>query len=497
MPTLDQQRAAQILLERRQARRDMVGWARKCGYEPAKHHLFLIEKLEQVLDGKIKKLMISMPPGSAKSTYTTMLLPGYYLSRNPGRLIITASGTSELADYFGRRARALVLEHSNVLGYSLRPDSRAIDEWATTNGGEYKCAGVGKSIVGRRADLGLIDDPVPSREAAYSKVESDKTWEWYKYDFITRLKPEASQILIQTRWHENDLAGRILATEADEWVVINLPMLAKENDPLGRMVGQPLWPEYFTEAQIRDAKKDQAKWSALYQGDPTPQDGDYFQRSWIEDNAYEPTELPPLDELKIYVASDHAVSEKEHADSTCMIPVGVDKSGVIWVLPFIYWNKCSSFEAVEQIIAMLRRYRPITWWMENEKITKSFGPFLKRAMREQGVYAYIEPVTPSRDKQTRAQSIRGRFQSGMVRFPRKATWYNDAVLQLLKFPAGAHDDFIDPLAYIGLGLDRVMTGNPKPIERELEYGSPPITLGRLKREEHEINRIEQYLLLNN
>jgi predicted phage terminase large subunit-like protein len=367
-----------------------------------------------------------------------------------------------------------------VLGYSLKSDSKAADEWTATNGGVFFCAGVGGRIAGRRADLGLIDDPVGSKEDAYSKLIRDKTWDWYKFDFTTRLKPGAAVVIIQTRWHEEDLSGKLLAEEPDDWEVINLPMLAKQDDALGRAPGELLWTEWFgkDEKLLRDAQADKSKWSALYQQDPTPEDGDYFRREWIEGNAYDRGELPPLQDLVTYCSSDHAVSLREEGDSTCMVSVGVDERGTIWVLPDIYWDKCDTLEAVRQMLGMMRRVNPMTWWAEADKIAKSIGPFLKKQMREEMVFCYIDEIHPTKDKSSRAQSIRGRMQAGAVRFPRFATWYGDALLQMLKFPAGAHDDFIDPLAYIGLGLDKMTHGSrpPSPVDETQHLEHRPITL---------------------
>lgn len=475
--------AARILLQRRNARKSLADWARVCGFEPAKHHLLLIEKLEAVVRGDIRRLVVIMPPGSAKSTYSSLLFPPWFLAQQPNSRILTGSHSIDLAEDFGRKARNLINDHAKTLGYSLRQDSQAAGKWATDNGSEYLAAGVGKNIAGFRADLGLIDDPVGSREEAYSETIQKRNWNWFKTDFRTRLKPGAKIVLIQTRWHELDLAGQILANEPDEWTVINLPMLAGMNDPLGRAPGEMLWQGYFDAQILKDAQKDPMVFSALYQGDPTPQDGDYFRRSWIEDNTYDRADLEKVkDELRIYVASDHAVSEKEHADYTVMLPVGVDPKGAIWILPDFVWGRFNSFDAIQEILALIRRRKPITWWMEDEKITKSFGPFLRKAMRETGTHCFIDPVKPARDKQTRAQSIRGRMAAGMVRFPRFSERYTEMLNHLLKFPAGAHDDLVDPLAYIGLGLDRMVSGSRIiPAIDESYYFQPrPITLKWVK-----------------
>lgn len=491
--------AAAKLLSRRMARQDFAAWCRVAGFEPARHHLLLTSKLMDVIHGRINRLIICMPPGSAKSTYSSVLFPPWFLSQRPASNILACSHSSDLATAFGRRARNLVLDHEKVLGFTLRKDSQAADEWSTTQGGFFFCAGVGGKIAGRRADLGLIDDPVGSKEDAYSKLIRDKTWDWFNTDFRTRLKPGASIVLIQTRWHEDDLAGRILANEGGEWELINLPMLAKANDPLGRPEGEMLWKDYFTPQQLKDAMRDPMVFSALYQQDPTPQDGDYFRRAWIENNSYGEGELPPLKELTIYCASDHAVSEKQEADSTCMLAAGVDADGTLWILPDAFWERCDSLTMVNTMIARMKRHKPRVWWGENEVILKSIGPFLNRAMRENGVYCYLEPVKPARDKQTRAQSIRGRLAAGAVRFPRFAPWYQNALDQLLKFPAGAHDDFVDTLAWLGLGLDSMLVGRKTPalLDESRFFAPRPITLSWVKKSHNRLERAKALALQDN
>lgn len=461
--------------------------------------MLLISKLEAVVRGDIKRLMVIMPPGSAKSTYTSLLFVPWYLAQAPNNRIIAASHSIDLAEDFGRKSRNLIKDHAKDLGFSLREDSQAAGRWMTNQASEYLAAGVGKSIAGFRADLGLIDDPVGSREQAYSETVQKSNYNWYKADFRTRLKPGAKVILIQTRWHELDLAGCLLRDEPNEWTVLHLPLIAKDNDPLGRAPGEMLWNDYLDSQYLLDARKDAINFSALYQGDPSAQDGDYFQRSWIEPYTYEANELPPLKNLRMYVASDHAVSEREQADSSCMIPFGVDENDVIWILPDVYWDRCNSLTAVKKILAIAERRKPITWWMENEKITKSIGPFLRLAMRETSNYFVVEPVTPARDKQTRAQSIRGRMNAGMVRFPSFAKWYPDALTQLLKFPVGAHDDFVDALAYVGLGLDKIISGAKviPPIDTDEYYKPRILTMKWMKDSDKRLENRRQLAFMDN
>lgn len=243
--------AAEQLLARRLAKRSMVDYVTylDLGFVPARHHVLMCNKLDAVERGEIDKLMLFLPPGSAKSKYGSELFPARYLGLNPKNAIIACSHTQPLADRFGRRVRNLFSrpEHSALFNVSIASDAQAASHWSTDQEGEYFAAGVGVAISGRRADCGIIDDPVRSREDADSLSRQEGVWDWYINDFLPRLKPNAAQILIQTRWSEGDLAGRILDREGASWDVVELPMEAREDDPLGREFGERLWPEWFTE----------------------------------------------------------------------------------------------------------------------------------------------------------------------------------------------------------------------------------------------------------
>lgn len=461
------------ILQRREVRRSLTAWARLNGFEPARHHRLLIEKLEMAAQRKIKRLAIFMPPGSAKSTYSSVLSPPWFLATNPGTAMLGVSHTLDLAEEFGRRMRNLIHQHRNALGYGLRRDSKAAGSWGTTNGSVFYAAGIGGNITGRRADFAIIDDPVKSAEDVQSDQYREKQWQWYLFDFTTRLKPDAVVILIQTRWHEDDLAGRILAYEGAQWDVVNLPMEAETDDALGRQPGELLWPEYFTPEMVANAKRNSRVWSALYQQRPSPEEGDYFRRSWLR--LYHTYDDIPKN-LHIYAAADWAVSTKQAADLTCFGPVGVDENDDLWVLPDIFWKQALTDESVEAFVAMLKRRKPLVTWSEKGHISQSVGPFLRKRMNEQRAYAFIEEVSPSRDKPTRARSIQGRMAMGKVHFPAFAHWWAAAEHELLSFPNGKHDDFVDFLAHLGMGLDSQSTAvRPRP-EKKVE----PLTFQWLK-----------------
>jgi hypothetical protein len=444
--------AAKELLKRRAIRRDFTEWSRHCGFEPAAHHRLLIEKLEAVADGKIDRLMVFMPPGSAKSTYTSVLFPPYILARNPGMTVIAASHTVELAERFGRRVRNLISEHGNVLGYSLAADSQAAGRWDTDAGGEYFAAGVRGPITGRRADLALIDDPVKSREEADSDIIRERVKDWWRNDLYTRLKPGGRVILIQTRWHEDDLGGWLLDEEkrgGDKWDVLSLPAIAEDNDPLGRKPGEPLWPDWQDGKALEriQGAVGARTWNALYQQRPQPDEGTFFQRDWFK--RYRPEDKPK--HLHLYGTSDYAVTE-DGGDYTVHRVWGVDHQGDLWLQPGGFRAQATADVWIERLIDLIASNKPIAWFGEAGVIVKAVEPMLRRRMQERRVACRLEWLPSIHDKPTRARGIQARAAMGKVHIPEGSE--GDAILdEYLRFPAGKHDDDVDNGSLIGRALD--------------------------------------------
>lgn len=396
-----------------------------------------------------------MPPGSAKSTYASVLFPAWYFSQHPDANIIAASHTAELAERFGRRVRGLVSEHSETLGVGVSEASSSAGRWDTTGGGEYFACGVGGSVTGRRGTLVLIDDPVRSREDADSDLIREKTFEWFRYDLATRLKPNASIVLIQTRWHMSDLAGRLLEEEGDRWKVISLPMEATEpNDPLGREIGEPLWPMYFNKEMREDAKRDPRVWQSLYQQNPVAEEGNLFKREWL----HTVDSLPPQETMRFYAGADYAVTSNG-GDYTVIVIVGLDPDGNLYLVDL--WRKqAAPDEWIEAYCALVKKWRPMAIAEETGQIRSGVGPFLEARARELGAFT-VREVFPTRgDKSVRAQSIRGRMAMGGLRILRGVKWRTDFENELIAFPAGVHDDQVDALGLVGQLLEKMVPGNP-------------------------------------
>jgi predicted phage terminase large subunit-like protein len=455
--------AALEVLKRDDARRDLTAFIDyiselEGGIKPARHHQLLIEKLEAVERGEIKRLMVFMPPGSAKSTYANRIFSAWYMGRNPGKLMITASHSAELAEYFGKKARKIAgsPEFRAVFETGLDPGNSAADQWALESGSEYLATSVGGSITGRRADGCIIDDPVKGREEADSETIRRKTLEWYRSDVWTRLKPGAFVILIMTRWHELDLAGCLLAdmvAGGEQWEVLSIPAIAMEDDPLGRAKGEPLWQEWFTPEMFEEARRDKRKWSSLYQQQPAPDDGDYFQRDWIR--WYSKDQTPR--HMRIYGASDYATKEGK-GDYTVHGVFGVDPNDDIYVLD--WWREQTTSDVwIETFLDLMKQYEPIAWAEEKGQIMAALGPFIDKRQRERRIYGHRVQYASAADKPTRARSIQARMAMRKVYFPADAPWVDSLVTEMLQFPVGKNDDQVDVLSMVGRMLNDMARGS--------------------------------------
>jgi len=443
--------AAQELWDRRQARQSLTKFIDYLGVtqKPSRHHQLLIDNLEAVTRGDIPRLMVWMPPGSAKSTYTSVLFPPYYMGRHPTTPILGVSNTTELAERFSRRARNLVSlpRYRNVFGFGCSQDTQAAGSWENEKGGEFFAAGIGSAIAGRRAGLGLIDDPVKSREEADSERVREKHWDWYLNDFLTRLLPNAPQIIIQTRWHEDDLSGRILEREANRWAILKLPMIALPNDPLGRQPGERLWPEWFTQDMVETAQKDIRAWNALYQQDPVPDEGDYFKRADLTDYDVLP------EGMHIYGASDYAVTE-DGGDYTEHGIFGFDFNAGLYLLD--WWRDQARPDVwIEKQCDLIATWKPLVWFGESGVIRKAVEPFLKKRMQERRTPCRLEWLPSIADKVARARAFQAKAAMGDVFLPTHASWKADLVSQLMKFPAGKYDDGVDVCSLVARGLEHV------------------------------------------
>ncbi len=439
------QQAAVELLARRASRQNLIAFTEYTNpeYQAAAHHRRICDALEAVERGELDRLMIFMPPRHGKSELASRRFPAWYMGRNPGKQIIAASYNSDLSSDFGREVRNIVASqrYSNVFDVNLAPDSKAANRWHTSHGGSYVSAGVGTAITGRGAHVALIDDPLKDREEADSQIVRDKVWKWYTSTLYTRLMPGGAIALIQTRWHDDDLAGRLLnAPGGDKWTVLELPALDD---------GKALWPEWYDEQALERIRAaiGERDWSALYQQQPQPDEGTFFKREWF--HLYDA--LP--DNLRFYGASDYAVTE-DAGDYTEHGIFGVDADEDIYIADW-WWGQTAADAWIDAKCDLIEAHRPLLWGGEAGVIRKSVEPFMLKRMRERKAYCRIEWVPSVRDKPTRARSFQARASMGKVHLPNTEAGHR-LLDQLLRFPAGAHDDAVDVCSLFGQLLDQVI-----------------------------------------
>lgn len=443
--------------KRRQSRKSLRHFIESLGTVPARHHCHIIEKLEAVERGEIQRLMLFLPPGSAKSTYASVLFPAWFLGRNPEKGVLAASHTTELAEKFGRRVRNIIAgeEFGEVFKPRLAPDSQAAGRWALREGGEYYAAGVGSAILGYRADLGLIDDPIAGREQADSEREREKVWDWYKSDFYTRLKPGAAIVLIMQRWREDDLAGMLLADEkngGEHWEVVKLPMVAGADDPLGRAEGELLWPEWYRPEMIEQAKRDPRNWLALYQQEPRPESGGEFKKEWIQ--RYK---TKPESGTNNYIIVDPAGEKKKTSDYTGIWVLGLGADQNIYALDIVR-DRLNLAERTRILFELHRKYRPLKVGYEKYGMQSDIEHI--KDVQERVNYRFaITELGGSLKKEDRIRRLIPYFEAGRVWLPESLhrTDSTGSTRELveefieeeyLPFPVGRHDDLMDPLSRI-------------------------------------------------
>lgn len=447
---VSRQAAALELLSRRRARAGLLAFTgyTNSAYAAAQHHERIAEALERVERGELKRLIIAMPPRHGKSELASRRFPAYALGRKADRQIIAASYGADLSLDFGREVRNIVAssEFAALFPVTLAPDSRAANRWHTSEGGMYVAAGVGTAITGRGADILLIDDPFKDRQEADSETRRKAVWDWYTSTAYTRLMPGGAIVVIQTRWHDDDLAGRLLAQQAeggDQWEVLSLPAIDGE--------GEALWPARYpldVLEQIRGVLPAR-DWNALYQQNPIPDDGDYFKAAWFG----EYDDLP--EKLTIYGASDYAVTDGD-GDWTEHGVFGVDFNSNVYVLD--WWRGQTTSDVwIDRKCDLIVKHSPACWFGEAGPIRRAVEPFLMRRMTERSAFCRVEWLASINDKPTRARSIQALASMGKLFFPKNAVWKGEVLAQMLRFPAGKHDDAVDVFSLVGRGLEFIRT----------------------------------------
>lgn len=428
-------------------------------YRTAEHHKTIAHHLERVIKGDCKRLMLLLPPRHGKSELASKRFPALALGWRPDLQFISASATSGLAEDFGRDVRNIIgsEDYKNLFpNTQLAEDSQAKGKWNTSAGGIYYAVGVGGAVIGRGADIFLIDDPYASMADAESETTRRNVLNWYTGTVYNRLQPGGAIVLINHRMHEDDLTGALLQQQAlggDKWDVVELPAIDAD--------GQALWPDAYPIETLENIKRNTFPryWSALYQQQPTPEEGEYFKRDWFRWFEKAPQHL------RTYGASDYAVTAKG-GDYTVHAVIGVDPDDNIYVLDM--WRaQAESHIWVESFIDLVAKHKPLNWAEEQGQIIKSLGPFIDKRMRERKVYCRREQMASVADKPTRCRAFQARAAMGKVYLPHGASWIPDLLAEMTSFPAGKHDDQVDALGLVGRLID-TMVGGRAPSRPEQE-----------------------------
>lgn len=442
------------------------------GYRRARHSDLLCEYLEAVAKGEIERLIVTLPPGHGKSTSVSRLLPAWFLGHHPRMTVILGSHSAELAEGHSRAARAIVASPAFPFPeVAVSSHSAAVNRWQTTAGGSMIAVGVGGGVTGWRADLAVCDDPIADREQADSPAYRDRVWRWWQESFLTRLQPGGRIVLLHTRWHPSDLIGMVLDSPgADRWTVLNLPARAEdEDDPLGREIGEPLWPEAFDMEWCERKRLDVGErgWAALFQGRPTPQEGNLFRREWLA-GRYD--RLP--EKVRMVTGVDASFGQGVNSDYSAAVTVASD--GASYFVLDVQEGRWHFAELLEQLRRVNERWHPSEIVVEDVGAGRSALQELRRASDLPTV-----PVKPNGSKVARAESIAPLLENGRVLFPTQASrWRAELIEELAAFPAVKHDDCTDAFVYAlrrlreregrgGGGVAGVVVHGPRP-ERDLD-----------------------------
>lgn len=484
-------------------------------YQQTRHGDLLCGIVEDVAAGRRSREAVSVPPQHGKTIHLSTFGPAWIWGRFPRAKIVIATYNEDRAAELGDDFLAVIKSKTfqEVFpNFHLSPTTKSKTAMRTTAGGKLFFVGQGSGTTGKTAEFFIVDDPIKDDEQVQSPTFREKLWKWFFSVAYSRGSNRTRMIVLHTRWHEDDLIGRLcdpdhperlktLAGIADDWTYLNIPGVVTDPDMAERLhldlhvpedprvISQfgarpmaALWAEEKGLAFFGQWKRgDPRSFSALVMGRPTPEDGAFFQADWLLE--YDARDLPR--NLRLYGASDHAVGEKQRNDSTVLGTVGVDEHGDIWVLPDLVWDRMETRQTVEEMIAAFKRHQHECWWMEDELISKSFGPFLRERMRLEHAYTTLYPVRPAADKRTRARAVQGRMSLQTVHFPRFAPWWQDAKAQLLRFPYGAHDDFVDFLSHVGNGLNTIVTAEgreARATDNVIEVGSPVWLLRQIERD---------------
>lgn len=463
----------------REARRDEVDWTRtpatlgahisRGSYTRVRHIDYLADRIAQVAD-KPKFMIINVPPQQGKSELVSHWTAVWFLKRFPWKKVGLASYEKGFASEWGGKAKDTIADNEDELGLRLRKDTKAKGLWTLRGyGGGMMTAGIGGPFTGRGFHLIIIDDPIKNDQEALSEVYRRRNWNWYRSVVRPRLQPGGSIILIMTRWHQRDLVGMLINppeeenelelvddTPPDPWEVINLPAIAEENDPLGRKVGEALWPERYDITALKKLRIAAGPfwWTAQHRGKPQPEGGGIIKTPWFR--SYSDEDVPNQFSRLIQVW-DTAYKEGQRHDRSACITIGEARHPTRDFILDLFVRRMEFPELVRSCQAQYDKWNPDRVLIED----KSSGISLIQQVRRDTTVP-LRAVKAVDDKVTRAHTVTGIMEAGQVLIPERAPWLADFLSEVGDFPTGAHDDIVDVLVH---GLRFL-----KPRLRKLESG---------------------------
>ena len=402
-----------------------------------RHHKEIADKFDKIAQGKIKRLIINMPPRHTKSEFASFLLPSWMVGRKADLKIIQTTHTTELALRFGRKAKTLIdsPEYQRIFQTRLREDSQAAGKWETEQGGEYYAAGVGSAITGRGADLLIIDDP-HSEQDAMNPEALERAYDWYTSGPRQRLQPGGAIVVVMTRWSQKDLTGALINSQknikADKWDIVEFPAIMPS--------GKPIWPEYWKKQELEGVKASLSvgKWNAQWMQNPTSEEGSIIKREWWK--IWEKPSIPPLQH--IIQSYDTAFSKKETADYSAITTWGVfypdEDSPANLILLDAHKERLEFPELRKEALEQYKYWNPDTVIIE----AKASGQPLTYELRKIGIPVINFTPSKGQDKYSRVNAVAPMFESGMIWAPDEE-FADEVIEECASFPHGDHDDLVD------------------------------------------------------
>lgn len=481
--------AAKEYMRRKEARRDILSfidylrpaYLPDFHWQPAKHHRVFAEVINRLLDALVNRTeehdreAVSVPPGSAKSFYFSVTAPCLFLAADPSFKLICVSAGESLAEDFARRRRQILLspQWQALAGSSLMPDAKGLGYMGTTAGGGIYAVGAGSTIQGLRADALFGDDLVTGHEEAASLSQLDKKWNWYVSEARARLRPGGVEALIATRWALLDPIGRVLRLAEkghEHWGYTRIPMICdSDDDPVGRKLGERLYPEYFTARMVRDAQRNPLFWQTLYQQNPA-----VSEYSWVGlDHIHVRKRASFPDHMRYYIGVDISLGVQK-GDYTVFAVIGLDHTKTLHLVD-LYRKQADPNDTARAYLTLQTQYNAICGWVDNDNSSIMWGKIVEREASRQHLSSRLRlSKMKNRDKEVRAAPLRDLFMQNRIKLA-EDDWTQLVLREVAEFPDGRNDDIVDAIGVVAKELHK-LSGPP---EQQLQQAAPPL-VGSIK-----------------